>query len=121
MFVPSCSGRLLLKELEMPPAHTPVALLVIALWVAPCFTAVASAGGEPVVTAAERQDAAVGQTQLDASAADWQGSFTATLARAQALLQAGYVRAPALVIVLGAFVVLPAVAMISFLFQPPTP
>ena len=44
-------------------------------------------------------------------------SFTATLARARALLQSGYARAPALVIALCAFVVLPVAALISFLVQ----
>ena len=48
---------------------------------------------------------------------DWRRSFTATLARARALLEDGYQRAPVLVIALCGFVVLPAVAMVSFLVQ----
>jgi hypothetical protein len=44
-------------------------------------------------------------------------SFTATLARARALLEAGYERAPTLVIALCAFLVLPAVALVSWLVQ----
>jgi hypothetical protein len=38
-------------------------------------------------------------------------------ARARTLLQSGYARAPALVIALGAFVVLPAIALVSWLVQ----
>ena|SRR2546423_14432355 len=34
MFLPSCSGTVLLKELEMAPTQIPAALLAIALWVA---------------------------------------------------------------------------------------
>jgi hypothetical protein len=123
MFLPSCSGTVLLKELEMPPAQIPAALLAIALWVAPCFAVAASAEGEPVRTAvgAERQDAAPDQTQSNAGSEtapeDWRNSFTATLARARALLEAGYERAPTLVIALCAFLVLPAVALVSWLVQ----
>jgi hypothetical protein len=119
MFLPSWSGRLLLKELEMPPAHIATALLAIALWVAPCFAVAVSAAGEPAgaAIAAERTDAAPDQARPDAGGEDWRNSFTATLARARALLQAGYERAPVLVIALGAFVALPGVALVSFLGQ----
>src|SRR5256885_1815168 len=56
MFLPSCSGTVLLKELEMAPALIPAALLAIALWVAPCLAVAASAEGEPARTAvAEHQ------------------------------------------------------------------
>ncbi len=119
MFLPSCSGRLLLKELEMPPAHFSAALIAIALWVVPCLAGWALAAGEvaPGVTAAQRQGAASDQARPNAGDEDWRNSFTATLARARALLEAGYARAPALVIALGAFVVLPAVALVSLLVQ----
>jgi len=119
MFLPSCSGRLLLKELEMPPAHFSAALIAIALWVVPCLAGWALAAGEvaPGVTAAQRRGATSDQAQPNAGDEDWRNSFTATLARARALLEAGYARAPALVIALGAFVVLPAVALVSLLVQ----
>lgn len=120
MFLPSCSGRLLLKELEMPPAQIPAALLAIALWAAPCLTAAVCAAGEPVhaAAAAERQAVAPDQARPNAGGdEDWRRSFTATLARARALLEGGYERAPILVIALCGFVVLPAVAMVSFLVQ----
>ena len=119
MFLPSCSGRLLLKELEMPPAHIPAALLAIALWVAPCFAVLVSFAGEPVRAAAPagRQETAPDQARPDAGGEDWRNSFTATLARARALLQGGYERAPTLVIALCAFLVLPAVALVSFFVQ----
>jgi hypothetical protein len=115
MFLPSCSGTVLLKELEMAPTQIPAALLAIALWVAPCLAVAASAEDEPARTAV------TAQTQSSAGSAmvteDWRNSFTATLARARALLEAGYVRAPTLVIALGAFLVLPAVALVSLLVQ----
>jgi hypothetical protein len=123
MFLPSCSGTVLLKELEMAPTQIPAALLAITLWVAPCFAVAAAAEGEPVraTATAEHQVAATAQTQSNAGSEmvteDWRNSFTVTLARARALLEAGYVRAPTLVIALGAFLVLPAVALVSLLVQ----
>jgi hypothetical protein len=122
MFLPSCSGTVLLKELEMAPTQIPAALLAIALWVAPCLAVAASAEGEPARSAiAEHHMAVTAQTQSSAGnemvTEDWRNSFTATLARARALLEAGYVRAPTLVIALGAFLVLPAVALVSLLVQ----
>ena len=102
----------------MPPAHIPVALLVVALWVTPCFTGIASAAGASggLDTVTERQDG-VGQARRAPAADDSRNFFLATLARSRALLQAGYERAPALVIALCAVLVLPAVAMVSFLVQ----
>ncbi len=91
MFLPSCSGTVLLKELEMPPTLIPAALLAIALWVTPCFAA-AGAKGESVRTAAatEHQIASPDQLQSDngsdAGSGKWQRSLNATLARARALL-----------------------------------
>jgi hypothetical protein len=119
MFLPSCSGRLLLKELEMPPALIPTVLLTIALLVAPCLAVVVPAGGRSVhvAAAAEREDAAPEHAWRNIVGEDWRSSFTATVARVRALLQAGYERAPALVIALCAFLVLPAVALASFLVQ----
>jgi FHA domain-containing protein len=111
--------QVLLKELEMPPARIPAALLAIALWVAPCLAVAASAEGEPAsaVVASERQAAAPDQTRSNADGQmafdDWRNSFTATLAPARALLEAGYERAPVLVIAISAFLVLPAVALVS--------
>src|SRR5436190_13741589 len=108
MFLPSCSGTVLLKELEMAPAQIPAALLAIALWVAPCLAVAASAEGESARTAvAEQHIAVTGQTQSSAGSEtvteDGRNLFTATLARARALLEAGYVRAPTLAIAPGAF------------------
>jgi hypothetical protein len=119
MFLPSWSGRLLLKELEMPPVHFSATLIAIALWMAPCFTGTlyAAREGEPAAAVAQRRDAASAQAQSNAGDEDWRNSFTATLANARALLQAGYERAPALVIALGAFVVLPAAAVFSLSVQ----
>ena len=103
----------------MPPAQIPAVLLAIALWVAPCLAAAASAAG--AVRLAARAAAAGGGFRPGAAQRgrdeDWRNSFTATVARARALLEAGYARAPALVIALGAFVVLPAVALVSLLVQ----
>jgi hypothetical protein len=123
MFLPSCSGTVVLKELEMPPAHIPTALLAVALWVAPCIANAASSEGQqaPATVAGEYKGAAPdhARTNMVGSAAQegWQSSFTATVARARALLRAGYERAPALVIALGAFLVLPAAALVSMAVQ----
>jgi len=125
--------QLLLKELEMPPAHRSATLISIVLWMASCLAAGVSAAGWPASSppaAAARADAAdravragtdaTGGNATTANATrgqDWQHSFAATLARARALLEAGYGRAPALVIALGTFIVLPGVALASFLVQ----
>lgn len=103
----------------MPPAHIlSAALLAIALLVAPCLAAAVSAAGEAARAAgAQHQGAASDRTQLDAGGEDWPNSLTATLARARELLQTGYARAPALMLALCAFIVLPAVALVSFLVQ----
>lgn len=37
MFLPSCSGRLLLKEVEMPVSGLPATLVVTAHRIAPCL------------------------------------------------------------------------------------
>jgi hypothetical protein len=108
MFLPSCSGRDLLKELEMQPATIPAALLAIALlvacWAAPGPFAAASAAQEPARAAA-------------AMDGNWSDRLVATVTQARAFLGAGYERAPALVLALSALLVLPAVALFSFGLQ----
>lgn len=103
----------------MPPAHLPAALIAIALLVAPCLAAAVSAAGEPARAVADggRQGSAPDQVPPDATSGAWRSSLTATVTRIRELLQAGYARAPALVIVLGTVVVLPAVALASLLVQ----
>jgi len=88
--------QLLLKELEMQPANIPIVLLAIAiaLLAAPGAVVAASAAGPAGYTAADR--------------------LWAVASEARALLVAGYHSAPALVAVLSAFVVLPAIAVLSF-------
>jgi len=108
MFLPSCSGTVLLEELEMPPANIPAVLLATALltafWAAPGLLAAASAAGEPV--------RAVGSEGGDLLLA-----LAAKLTQARALLEAGYARAPALVVVLLAFLLLPAAALVAHLVR----
>ena len=116
-------GQLLLKEWEMPPARTSATLIAIVLWMAAGVVAGASAGGWPIASraAAERGgDGDYTPVQLRANATrneDRPRSDTPALASARALLAAGYQRAPALLIALCAFVVLPVVALISLLVQ----
>jgi hypothetical protein len=120
MFLPSCSGTVLLKELQMPPAHISAALLAIALWATPIL---ASAGHEPspaatssqgVAPAADREPAHQPAKPLSAQE-DWRHALAETVTTARALVEAGYARAPALVIALSAFIVLPVVALGSYL------
>src|SRR5262249_1557989 len=121
-------GQLLLKELEMPPAHHFATLIAIIFWMTSSLAAGAAAAGRPVASssaAAERDgvaepapqraggDATTGQHRDPALAA----TPARPLTGARALLNAGYARAPALVIVLGACIVLPVVALISCLVQ----
>jgi hypothetical protein len=130
MFLPSCSCRLLLKELEMPPAHISAALLAVALWAGPALATTVLAAEEPAA-----RDAAVPGAQLrsphpqpadDASKAlepakalpaneDWRSTIAAAVRQAQALIEAGHARAPMLALALGAALVLPAVALASWL------
>jgi hypothetical protein len=130
MFLPSCSGTDLLKELEMQPANIPAVLLAIALaaacWAASGLVAPATAAEEPARAAAdalERRHAPSDQALPQASSeplpmlAHWSDRLVAVAAQARALLAAGYERAPALVLVLSALLVLPAAALVSFLVQ----
>jgi hypothetical protein len=126
MFLPSCSCTVLLKELEMPPAHILAALLAIALWAAPALATAAFAAQEPAPAAVGAPDR--GQARSDREPADgaskalpanedWRRSLAAVLAQTRALLENGYARAPALVIALCAVLVLPAVALVSLVVQ----
>ena len=132
-------GQLLLKEWEMPPARTSGTLSAIVLWMAACVAAGLSAGGWPIAcwAAAERdgvgdpppvqlgaeatrdqaKNQAKNQARNQARNQDRQRSDRLGLEGARALLAAGYARAPALLIALCAFVVLPAVALLSLLVQ----
>jgi len=117
-------GQLLLKELEMPPARNSATLIAIVLWVAACVAAGVSGLGWPMAcrAAAAERDRVGGPTPVPLGAhaisnQDRQTSAGAALASARALLAAGYERAPALLIALCAFVVLPVVALISLLVQ----
>jgi hypothetical protein len=117
MFPPSCSGRDLLKELEMQPATIPAVLLVVALlvtcWAATGPLAAASAADESAraTTATERNQSPLLTLRT------WSDRVAETTTQAAALLVAGYQRAPVLVIVLSALLVLPAAALLSFGLQ----
>ena len=136
-------GQLLLKEWEMPPARTCPTLSAIVLWMAACVAAGLSGGVWPIVSSAAAERDGVGgpppvqlgaettrdqaknqaknqgrdQARDQARNQDRQRSDRLGLEGARALLAAGYARAPALLIALCAFVVLPAVALLSLLVQ----
>ncbi len=121
-------GQLLLKELEMPPARHSATLIAIVLWMAAYVAAGVSAGvsalGWPMAcrAAAAEHDGVGGRTPVPLGAhatgnQDRQTSDRAALPSARALLAAGYARAPALLIALCTFVVLPVAALISLLVQ----
>ena len=132
-------GQLLLKEWEMPPARTSGTLSAIVLWVAACVAAGLSVGGSSIVSwaAAERdgvsdnppvqmgakathdqaKDQAKDRSRAWTSEWDRQRSDRPELEGVRALLAAGYARAPALLIALCAFLVLPVAALISLLVQ----
>jgi hypothetical protein len=117
-------GQLLLKELEMPPAQSSATLIAIVLLMGSCLAAgvwAADASVAGSAAAAEREARTEGaQARAGADAtrgSNWQQAMAAPLVRARALLKAGYVRAPALVIALCAFIVLPIVALVSFFVQ----
>lgn len=117
MFLPSCSGTNLLKEFEMQPAILPAVVLAMALaaasWAAPAFLATASAADGPARAVAAPLSGSAPPT----GAMDWGGRAAAAAADARALIAAGYAQAPALMLVLPALLVLPAVALVSFIVQ----
>jgi hypothetical protein len=113
----------------MQPTTIPAVLLAIALlvtcWAAPGLLATASAAEEPAraATATERSQSPSGQPQQDASGEllltlrTSSDRIAETATQVGALLAAGYQRAPALVLVLSALLVLPAAALLSFGLQ----
>jgi hypothetical protein len=101
----------------MQPTTIPAVLLAIALlvtwWAAPGLLTAASAADESVrATAAERSEAPARQSPQDAG-----DGIAATANRAGEFLGAGYRRAPALMIVLSALLILPTAAILSFALQ----
>ena len=111
MFLPSCSGTVVLKELEMPPAHISAALLAIALWAAPTAATAAEKPAPPPI-ATEHQETATDQKQANQNNKilpaneDWRHSFATTVPRARTLVEGGYEQMPTLVVILSAFLVL---------------
>jgi hypothetical protein len=108
MFLPSCSGTVLLEELEMPAAKFPAVLVAIA----PSAALRAAPGLVAAVLAAA--------TPTSASAleiGDLLSALAAKLTQVRALLETGYARAPALVAVLLAFLVLPVAALVAHLVR----
>ncbi len=112
----------------MQPTTIPAVLLAIALlvtwWAAPGLLTAASAADESVrATAAERSEALSRQSPQDAGGGalttlgTWSDGIAATAIRAGEFLGAGYRRAPALMIVLSALLILPAAAILSFALQ----
>ena len=112
----------------MQPATIPTVLLAVALWLAywaapGLFGAAWGAGLSTPTIAAERSESV--SRQLSASAGSdllatvgtWRDGIVATATQVGELLDAGYRRAPALMIVLSALLVLPAVAILSFALQ----
>jgi hypothetical protein len=126
MFLPSCSGRQFARiESEMQAANIFTVVLAVALWAMPSMTLAASAAG------GAKRDLIMGegrvatlphllaQTSTDrvptlAGVHEAVGSF---LERTRALIEAGYERAPAFVTILSALLLLPVVALASFLVQ----
>ncbi len=125
MFLPSCSGRLLLEELEMPPAHISAALLAVALWAGPTLATTAQAADESAAARRAAMSGAQTPSPLPQSTgesdkalpahADWSSAVAATVRRARSLIEAGHARAPALAFALGAVLVLPTLAFASWL------
>jgi hypothetical protein len=117
MFLPSCSGTDLLKELQMPQANIPAMLLAIALaatcWAELRFALAPVAAG----TAATPAVTAPGDPPASARVASWSEGAVATADELRSLLAAAHARAPILVIALAASLVLPVVALVSYFVQ----
>jgi hypothetical protein len=126
MFLPSCSGRQVLRiESGMQAANISAVLLAIALWAVPSFalTAAAADGAGRAAILGERLEAALPYVGAQAVGdrvpiSERTSEFlNSSLARARELLDAGYQRAPVFVIVLSALLLLPVVALASFVVQ----
>ena len=122
MFLPSCSGRQALRiESEMQAANISAVLLAIVLWAAPSFalTAAAADGAGRTAILGERLEAVLPYVRAQAGGERVPvGEFLATsLARVRELLEAAYQRAPVFVIVLSALLLLPVVALASYVVQ----
>jgi len=124
MFLPSCFGTHVLDELEMQAANISAVLLAIALWAVPSLAPAAPAaeGAERVVAVGERQETALAyvRAQADGDRAMAERALellASSLAQARALLEAGYQRAPALIIALSALLLLPVAALFSLFVQ----
>ncbi|KAB2916086.1 MAG: FHA domain-containing protein [Hyphomicrobiaceae bacterium] len=104
MFLPSWSVTILQHDLGMPPVNTTAVLLAVALPGAMTFACVAHAE-IPVPGIAGAADAQSIYEQ-------WR-ALASAVAHGVAVLEDGYRRVPALVVVLSAIVLLPAVALVS--------
>jgi len=109
----------------MQAANISAVLLAIALWAVPSFVFTASAadGPERAAIAGERQEAALAYVGAQAGgdrvpmperALEF---LTSSLAHGRALIEAAYQRAPVFVIILSALLLLPVVALASFVVQ----
>jgi hypothetical protein len=104
----------LLEELEMQPATIPAVLLAIALsvlcWAAPGPVAAATVADEPARAFAAAETGG----ELLLILGTWSDRIFEAAIQVGALIGAGYERAPALVLVLSALLLLPAAALVSF-------
>jgi hypothetical protein len=126
MFLPSCSGRQFARiESGMLAANIFAVVLAVALWAMPGVILAVSAaedaerglimGEDRVVTLpGVVARTATDHVPISESARELLGSF---LERGRSLLEAGYERAPIFVIILSALLLLPVVALASFLVQ----
>jgi hypothetical protein len=116
MFLPSCSGTDLLKGLEMQPPNIPAVLIAIAL-------AAACIAGSWLISAAiaqgpERISPAASPSKDESSAAPhWSEGFAGVVARTTVHVVEASKRVPLLIAVLSAVLLLPAVALASYLVQ----
>jgi hypothetical protein len=122
MFLPSCSGRHGLNELGMQAANIFAVLLAIALWAASSLApACAASGGR--AAGRESQEAALpyGGAQAGAERVPMpqpaRPFAVLSLGQVGALIETGYQRAPVLVIVLSALLLLPVLALASYFVQ----
>ena len=112
----------------MQPATIPAVLLAVALlvayWAAPGRFGAAWAAGESAPTRVAERTQSVSRPLLQTAGGDlpatlgiWRDGIVATAMQVGELLDAAYRRAPALLIVLSALLILPAVAILSFALQ----
>jgi FHA domain len=117
MFLPSCSATVRPIDLGMPLVKISAVLLAICLCGAWAFAFSAAAADKPAQGAPIEQSAQPSAKIAEPEPTSWKQVVLHTARQAGEVIAAGYKRAPVLVTILSALLILPAVALASVTVQ----